>query len=459
MIIINAVEVINKALSYVGYIEKKSNSQLDDFNANVGSNNYTKFARDFYKYTNLNFQGQPWCAMFVSCMFVEAYGLENAKKLLGGNLYYNCASFANVSKKNGKFKKTVKAGDIVLFQSNGKVSHTGLVIKVDFNKVYTVEGNTSDKEILVTNGGLVARKQYSLNSDYIYGYVNIEYDGQTFEPLIKEDEEKYKYGIDISSNQGIIDFSKVKDNVDFIILRSTTRNNNADTMWHTYLRECDKYNIPTECYKYSYAKNETDAISEANSVIQLLNGRKMRVWLDLENQDQYNSIGKGGITKVANAFIKTLESKGYEVGIYCNLNWYNNYLDKSLFTNHKLWIARYGKQETIVNEKYKPNVGECAWQYCSVGKVNGIIGNVDLDIYYKDFPNNNNNVNKIKKGVVTASNSLRIRKGNGTEYLTVGYLKHNDIIEILNIQNDKNGTPWYCIGNDKWVSSKYINII
>lgn len=57
---INAV--LGTAEEEIRYLEKKSNSQLDSKTANAGSNNYTKYWRDIKP----DYQGQPWCAAFVS---------------------------------------------------------------------------------------------------------------------------------------------------------------------------------------------------------------------------------------------------------------------------------------------------------------------------------------------------------------------------------------------------------
>ena len=78
----NAVKkLINQAKKWTGYLEKKSNAQLDHFTANAGSSNYTCFARDYKAHTGLNLQAQPWCAMYVSEVFVQSFGLEAAKEL------------------------------------------------------------------------------------------------------------------------------------------------------------------------------------------------------------------------------------------------------------------------------------------------------------------------------------------------------------------------------------------
>ena len=87
----NAVQnLISISTRWTGYLEKKSSKDLDDFTVNAGKNNYTCFARDYKTHTGENYQAQPWCAMFVSEMFVQAFGLDVAKKMLGGSLYHYC---------------------------------------------------------------------------------------------------------------------------------------------------------------------------------------------------------------------------------------------------------------------------------------------------------------------------------------------------------------------------------
>lgn len=68
----------------VGYLEKKSNSQLDDKTANAGYNNYTKYWRDVYP----QYQAQAWCAAFVSWCMMKTFGLETTKNSLNIGLMY-----------------------------------------------------------------------------------------------------------------------------------------------------------------------------------------------------------------------------------------------------------------------------------------------------------------------------------------------------------------------------------
>lgn len=196
----------------------------------------------------------------------------------------------------------------------------------------------------------------------------------------KSNEIGYVKGIDVSALQNNIDWKKVKESgISFAILRITTKNGKIDTQFERNLKGCITNKIDYSCYKYSYAETELQARAEAQNVISVLNGRKMRIWLDLEDATQLAHIGKGGIEKVAKSFISECERCGYDVGIYCNLNWYKNYLSDDL-KKYPLWIARYGLNDGTINEKYCPNVNEYVWQYTSVGRVNGIDNAVDLDV-------------------------------------------------------------------------------
>lgn len=179
----NIVEkLIAIAKAEIGYLEKKSNSQLDDKTANAGSKNYTKYARDldaipgFY---NGRKNGHPWCDVFVDWCFVQAFGVDMAKKLLcqpNKSLGAGCKYSYNYYKKKGQAHTSPKAGDQVFFLgASGSICHTGIVYKVTDEFVYTIEGNTSSLEGVVENGGCVRAKKYSLTYPYIAGYGRPDY--------------------------------------------------------------------------------------------------------------------------------------------------------------------------------------------------------------------------------------------------------------------------------------------
>nr|DAL19451.1 MAG TPA_asm: PlyB like endolysin [Caudoviricetes sp.] len=149
----NAIDkLIQIAKNEVGYLEKASNSQLDSKTANAGENNYTKYWRDIKP----DYQGQPWCAAFVSWCMMKAFGLDTAKKLLKHWPYVYCPTIADLFTLNAN----PKIGDIVIFKRNGEFAHTGIVIKVSGDRFWTVEGNTSGGSTIIANGGGVCQKSY-----------------------------------------------------------------------------------------------------------------------------------------------------------------------------------------------------------------------------------------------------------------------------------------------------------
>ena len=148
-------KVILIAKNEEGYLEKKSNSQLDSKTANAGSANFTKYWRDIEP----SYQGQPWCAAFVSWCFMKAFGQEKAKKLLKHWPYVYCPTLGNLFTRNAN----PKIGDIVIFYHNGTFTHTGIVTAVIGDRFYTIEGNTSGASGIIANGGGLCEKSY-LNS-------------------------------------------------------------------------------------------------------------------------------------------------------------------------------------------------------------------------------------------------------------------------------------------------------
>ena len=171
----NIDKVLDLAKSYVGYLEKARNSQLESFTANAGSANYTIFAKKYADYGFGNYQGQPWCAIAVTVIFYDALGISKASKILKPYAY--CPYGVDDWKKKGRWHGgtsgyTPKPGDIIFFYSGAESTHTGIVYKCSGGRVYTYEGNTSNGTSLIPNGGAFCAKSYSLNYSRILGYGN-----------------------------------------------------------------------------------------------------------------------------------------------------------------------------------------------------------------------------------------------------------------------------------------------
>lgn len=100
--------------------------------------------------------------------------------------------------------------------------------------------------------------------------------------------------------------------------------------------------------------------------------------LDLEPTDKQIR-QMGGIQKLftqVRYWLQTVErQRGVRPILYVSQRFVNKYLPKApdLMKNYDVWIARYGE--------YKPNVNLLYWQLCQDGRVNGIHGPVDINVY------------------------------------------------------------------------------
>lgn len=192
-------------------------------------------------------------------------------------------------------------------------------------------------------------------------------------------------GIDVSSYQGKPDWAKVaKAGYKFAILRIHQKLGIDSSFEYNY-KNCRTNGLLIGGYKYSYALTPAQAIDEAEDVIAALNGRGLDfpVFYDLEWSNQ-RKLGKQTVENIAVAFLVRIKKAGYKVGIYCNLDWYNNVLSDAL-KQYDCWIARYPANDNgSVQERLRPTVG-VGWQYSSKGKVLGINGNVDMNVFYKDY--------------------------------------------------------------------------
>lgn len=165
-------EYISYLETMISYLEKATKNNLGDFteegkSINAGYNNYTVYW-DWYNAIGYgNYQGEPYCAGFVSTTLASAFGLETAKSLLYGDLFIYCPTGYNQFNNKKRIYTTPKVGDVVFFWSTSlnRWGHVGIVVGVDSNGkgFTTIEANTTaGNDIVVRNGGATCRKHYTL---------------------------------------------------------------------------------------------------------------------------------------------------------------------------------------------------------------------------------------------------------------------------------------------------------
>ena len=243
-----------------------------------------------------------------------------------------------------------------------------------------------------------------------------------------------KKGIDVSEWNGTIDWEKVKaSGIDYAIIRcgyGMNYSNQDDKYWLRNVSECERLGIPFGVYIYSYATNTDRALSEAQHVLRLINGRNLTypVYFDMEDDSTIGS----DLAAIANTFCTTIQNAGYAVGVYSSTSWWNSYLTNSCFANWHRWVAEWGP-----TCNYK---GQYAmWQYTSDGSVNGIDGRVDMN-YLIGYPAQHGTSNSISvppelRDAVTYSAHVQDigwmnEMSNGAVAGTVGVNKHVEAIKI-----------------------------
>ena len=193
-------------------------------------------------------------------------------------------------------------------------------------------------------------------------------------------------GIDVSTWQGDIDWGVVKNNIDFAIIRAGYGKNNIDNKAIQNVKGCEDNGIPFGLYWFSYAYTIEMAQKEAQYLLQFVNGHTpmLPLYFDFEYDSVEYAKKQGAVITnqllrdMATAFCKELENAGYYAGIYANYDYVKRMYGEDIFNTYDLWYALWDTSE--------PDRSVNMWQSSNTGKINGISGNVDINISFIDFP-------------------------------------------------------------------------
>ena len=194
------------------------------------------------------------------------------------------------------------------------------------------------------------------------------------------------HGIDVSDWQKDINWQAVKDSrkVQFAMIRSGWSTgidgNETDRKFYQNVKNAKAVGMPIGVYHYSYARTVEEARDEAKYCLSIIKGHKFDypIVFDIE-EPRMEKLGKRTLTDIVKAFCNTIESAGYYAAFYASPHWLNNFLySDELLNRYDLWLAHWG----VDSPSRKCGI----WQYTSEGSVPGIVGNVDLDYAYKDYP-------------------------------------------------------------------------
>ena len=205
-------------------------------------------------------------------------------------------------------------------------------------------------------------------------------------------------GIDVSYFNGEIDWNKVKaQGIDFAIIRVAGRTWGSGTLFEDsnsykqmenggeYLQQAKAAGLKVGVYVYSSAINTNEAVEEASLALNILNGTALDlpVYIDMEYSGDYPNGRADKLTaqqrfEIVEAFCTTVKNGGYTPGVYAGQYYFENgALNFSQVSKYNVWLASYTK-----DQKLPSFTGYNMWQFTSAGTVNGVSGNVDLNVIF-----------------------------------------------------------------------------
>lgn len=197
-------------------------------------------------------------------------------------------------------------------------------------------------------------------------------------------------GIDVSRFQGNIDWKKVADaGVEFAMIRAGLRGTTegklvVDEFFEDNAKGAIENGIDIGVYFYSQALDEVEAAEEVQLMLDVIEPYKITypVVIDIESAESDNArtanLSTDSYEAVAKTFCDMVKNAGYKPMIYGNITSFTLLMDAVDVDDYDIWIAYYG---TPLYYPYHFDI----WQYTSSGSVNGISGNVDLNICITDY--------------------------------------------------------------------------
>lgn len=262
-------------------------------------------------------------------------------------------------------------------------------------------------------------------------------------------------GIDVSSYQGRINFNAVKQaGYDFVIIRAGWGKSNRDPAFDYNIEAALKAGLKVGVYWFIYAKDIDHLkhnIAMANGILNNYRDKlEMGVWADWEyDSDKYRpNLTKEERTLWVKTFIEGMISYGYKCGLYANPDYINNKFNykvdnKPSLWKYPLWLAYYDVKEDKA-KAFNPQI----WQKSSKGRVNGINGYVDINVFYGEVNNEKPIEKPVEKPQIdnteyaivnTKKDPLYVRSGPGQKYKILTSIPKGAKV----IVEDKSNKTWW----------------
>ena len=241
--------------------------------------------------------------------------------------------------------------------------------------------------------------------------------------------------IDVSKYNGGISWRKVANSCDGAIIRAGYRGYGSGTLvvderFRSNIEAAKAAGVAIGVYFVTQAVNVKEAEQEARFTMDLVKGYNLTFPIFIDSEDGNNGAGRAdrgklsrfNRTAIVKAFCEEIQKNGYIAGIYAGEYWIKNYLDVNLLKNYYLWVAKYSTN--------KPSVPYNAWQYTDAGKIDGIIGRVDISDFkpVKEAEKSNEEI---------ADEVLAGKWGDGAERVTALEAAGYNYAKIQSIVNEK----------------------
>lgn len=185
-------------------------------------------------------------------------------------------------------------------------------------------------------------------------------------------------GIDVSQWQGNIDFQKVKQaGIELVYMKASEGIDLVDPFFYRNYRKAIDVGLPVGFYHYLTARNVSSARQEAYHFIAVTEGLDGagKMVMDLED---LAGLTRTEINEIALSFLRTIEeASNKDAAVYTDAYKASALLDKTL-ADYALWIAQYDVETPDMDNPWGDWAG---WQYTDMGKIEGVQGNTDRDIF------------------------------------------------------------------------------
>ena len=195
-----------------------------------------------------------------------------------------------------------------------------------------------------------------------------------------------RYGIDVSENNGSIDWNAVRDSgIDFAIVRSSYGQSGRDDMFLENVNGAHTAGLQVGAYHYGYGLTPEQAVREAvncrNAIDEAGVFLELPVWYDMEDADGYKArhgfdFSAENCTEICREFLYHIR---LDSGVYASRSWLGNNIDwRSL--GCAVWNAEWMNGDSPTPDTSQDSIGGMMWQYTDKLYIAG--GQFDGDIIY-----------------------------------------------------------------------------